>query len=123
MRILVVPALALIWLTGTAAVPVAPPAAVVSVVLAGFVPGPDDHGPVRVAQGGRLLLLNADYPGEQQEHDIVHAAEVPLFWSPTVRSGQWAEVEGVERLPSGTYTFRCSVHPATMLGTLEVTGA
>lgn len=44
----------------------------------------------------------------------------PLFWSPTIASGETTEVEGVDRLESGKrYPFFCSVHPG-MKGTLVV---
>lgn len=44
----------------------------------------------------------------------------PLFWSPTITSGETTTVEGIERLTSGSqYAFLCSLHPS-MKGTLVI---
>ena len=42
----------------------------------------------------------------------------PVFWSPTIGPGQ-TQVQGLDNIEPGTYTFFCSVHPA-MKGTLQV---
>ena len=110
----------LTWLVSSGFVQPAAPVSVVTIALAGYVPGPDEWGPVTVRQGGRLFLVNADYPGEQQYHDVVHDADEPLFWSTTIGSGEWTEVEGVSELAPGRYDFHCFVHPITMYGRLDV---
>jgi plastocyanin len=45
-----------------------------------------------------------------------------LFRSDTTTSGT-TPVNGTQYLTTGSYPFICSVHPATMQGTLQVTGA
>lgn len=48
------------------------------------------------------------------------AGRCPLFWSPTIGTGEVTAVRGLERLASGDqYSFLCTVHPA-MKGTLVV---
>jgi plastocyanin len=42
----------------------------------------------------------------------------PVFWSQTIGPGQ-TQVEGLDEIESGEYTFYCTVHPA-MKGTLQV---
>ena len=42
----------------------------------------------------------------------------PVFWSETIGPGQ-TQVQGLDQIEPGTYTFFCSVHPA-MKGTLQV---
>jgi hypothetical protein len=108
----------LVWLLSL--LPVAPPVSSVVVSRAEFVPGGGDWGPVRVQEGGRLLLVNAEYPGEQDTHDLVHDAEVPLFSSAEIGSGEWTEVDGVSDLPPGAYPFHCFIHRTLMTGILEV---
>jgi plastocyanin len=45
-----------------------------------------------------------------------------LFRSPTI-SGGTTGVQGTQYLTPGNYAFFCTVHPTTMNGTLQVTGA
>ena len=42
----------------------------------------------------------------------------PVFWSETIGPGQ-TQVQGLDAIEPGEYTFFCSVHPA-MKGTLQV---
>lgn len=88
-------------------------AGVVAVVTADFFPAE----PV-ISQGSGLFLVNADFPGEQNGHDVVHPEG--LFGSDFTRTGEIAEVVGVSELAPGRYPFRCSVHQTTMTGTLVV---
>ena len=111
----------LIWLISSIPGPaIAPPVSTVAIARAEFVPGGRNWGPVRVQEGGRLMLVNAEYPGEQDTHDLVHDAEVPLFSSAEIRSGEWTEVHGVSDLEPGTYPFHCFIHRTLMTGTLEI---
>ena len=43
-----------------------------------------------------------------------------LFRSPTVTGGT-VSVQGTQYLSAGTYTFFCTIHPATMQATLQIT--
>jgi plastocyanin len=54
-------------------------------------------------------------------HNVTSSPGEPQFHSTTISAGQ-APVEGTQFLAPGTYRFFCTVHPATMLADLVVTG-
>jgi hypothetical protein len=90
---------------------------------AAFAPGhrpPLPDTPVVITRGSRLLLINAEYPGEQPTHNLWHDAEVPQFSSDEVSTGQTTEVIGVASLAPGRYPFVCTIHRQNMTGVLEV---
>jgi plastocyanin len=51
------------------------------------------------------------------------AVRVPLFASGDVQMVGTSEVLGVSTLKPGSYVFRCTVHPTTMTGQLQVLDA
>lgn len=72
---------------------------------------------VAAAPGDTLRFDNADVTS----HDL--ASDTPgLFRSPVVAAGQDAVVDGVDKLPPGSYPFHCNLHP-WMHGVLEVDGS
>lgn len=85
-----------------------------------FIPGQDGIAELTVPSGRGLIFVNLEYPNEQPNHDLVHAAAVPAFRSDAIGPGQTAVVAGVETLPTGRYPFVCSIHPVFMRGRLTV---
>ena len=75
---------------------------------------------VVVGAGGELEYTNFDVT----LHDVIAVDEdeagTPLFASAKIGIGQTAGVVGVELLEPGSYEFYCSLHEATMQGTLVV---
>jgi len=99
--------------------------------LAGFIPPV-----VVIAEGEGINYTNADVA----QHNFVAAdaflskraakkakwcsgfdkGRCPLFWSPTIATGEAAEVSGLQRVKAGDqYEFLCTLHP-NMTGTLIV---
>lgn len=99
--------------------------------LAGYVPPV-----VVIAEGEGINYTNADVA----QHNFVAAdaflkkkaakkadwcsgfdkGRCPLFWSPTIATGEATEVSGLERLRAGDqFEFLCTLHP-NMTGTLIV---
>lgn len=99
--------------------------------MAGFVPPA-----VVIAEGEAITYSNADIA----PHNFVaadaflpkkaakkakwcssyDAGRCPLFWSPTIGTGESTEVSGLERLVAGDqFPFLCTLHP-NMKGTLVV---
>jgi plastocyanin len=91
---------------------------------------------VTAAQGEAITFANADIAPHNFVADGVYLSKkdakksrwctaftpksCPLFWSATITAGEQTEVEGIERLESGTeYPFYCTVHPS-MKGTLVI---
>lgn len=74
---------------------------------------------VAIDQGEPLTFLNLDLPN----HDVVAtdkgADGEPLFSTPLIGPGQEVPVEGATALGTGSYAFRCTIHPG-MDGTLTV---
>ena len=110
-------------------------AAVAAAAPGGFVTG-FATPVVAAAQGEAITFVNGDVAPHNFVADGVYlskkdakksrwctaftAKTCPLFWSATVTAGEQADVEGVERLESGTeYPFFCTVHPG-MKGTLVI---
>ena len=98
---------ALAWLPQTASAVVARPVVVTTTAPAYYVPLM-----VVLPQGMSLLHLQLD---PVQRHDVVSRAardRRPLFTSArTLAFGEAQLVQGVEKLPPGTYPFTCSIHP------------
>ena len=99
--------------------------------LAGFVPPA-----VVIAEGEGITYTNADIAPHNFVADgafLPKKAErraewctsydrgrCPLFWSPTIATGESTEVSGLERLSAGDqFPFLCTLHP-NMKGTLIV---
>lgn len=82
-----------------------------------------DH-PAQVVQGTRLLYVNADVDGPHTLTAMgLDESKRPLFDTgngDSTQPGQYSYVEGVERLPVGSYQFQCRLHTTTMQGWLEV---
>lgn len=110
-------------------------AAVAAAAPGGFVAG-FATPVVTAAQGEAITFVNADVAPHNFVADGVYldkkdakksrwctaytAKGCPLFWSATITAGEETDVEGVERLESGTeYPFYCTVHPS-MKGTLVI---
>lgn len=93
----------------------------VGLVFTDYIPGSRGYPQLEVLRGDRLFLVNLGPSGEQDEHDLIHLADVPLFHSASVRPGGTAEVFGVLELEPGRYPFGCTIHPNVMGGTLVVT--
>ena len=87
---------------------------VISAAANMFVPGD-----VSLTAGSRLTFVNPDIAPHNVISDAV-TKNGPLFRSDTITAGETAEVNGVEKLKPGTYTFFCSLH-ARMRGALMVT--
>ncbi len=92
----------------------------VGLVFTDYVPGSRGYPELEVLQGDRLFLVNFGPSGEQDEHDLIHLAAVPLFHSASIRPGGTAEVFGVPEMEPGRYPFGCTIHPNVMGGTLVV---
>jgi len=78
---------------------------------------------VTVIQGQPLDFANSD---PTASHDVISVKRGPdykrLFTSASIPFGQVTRVNGVEKLPVGTYAFECSIHGA-MQGELTVQAA
>ena len=91
---------------------------------------------VVVAAGEGITFTNLDAPQHNFIADGVFLAKkaakkaewctaypkgkCPLFWSPSIGTGESTEVQGLESLKSGEqYPFYCSIHPG-MKGTIVV---
>ena len=72
---------------------------------------------VTIGQGGKLIFSNLDTIAQ---HDLVGVGA--SFGTPLISAGEEAEVKGAEKLPPGTYQFRCTLH-SWMRGTLTVSPA
>jgi outer membrane protein assembly factor BamB len=74
---------------------------------------------VVMPKGGALSFANADVP----QHDVTAVKKdsrgKPIFNSKLVGLGEVTPVNGVDKLPSGSYAFYCTIHPG-MTGTLAV---
>jgi len=70
-------------------------------------------------QGERPLFQNLD----SNQHNVTAVANGPdgkvLFNTPTIGTGT-TSLKGTQYLTTGTYSFICTLHPATMAGTLAV---
>jgi plastocyanin len=86
--------------------------------LTGFAPRS-----ITVFQGQPLDFTNLD---PTSSHDVISVRRGPdykrLFTSDSIPAGATTRVEGVEKLPLGTYDFVCSVH-GSMQGQLTVQAA
>jgi polyvinyl alcohol dehydrogenase (cytochrome) len=69
--------------------------------------------------GGKLSFLNLDIVQHDVTADDKGPGGRPLFQSKLIGLGESAGVDGAEKLPPGSYTLHCSVHPG-MHGTLVV---
>lgn len=74
-------------------------------------------------QGDRPVLQNV---GPENNHNVSARTNGPdgdlLFTSPTIGPGQ-TTLNGTQYLTAGTYAFFCDVHPLSMSGNLQVSGA
>lgn len=94
-------------------------AADATITTSGMAFVPED---VTIDVGDGLIHHNAD----GFDHDVTSVDDgpdgQPLFAGATIGSGESTRVEGVEQLSPGIYDFVCSLHAATMQGTLTVEG-
>lgn len=74
---------------------------------------------VTIAQGERLMFRNNDVATHDVTAEALGPDGKPLFSTPLIERGEEAFVEGSQYLTTGTYAYRCSVHPQ-MKGTLRV---
>ena len=117
-----------------AAVPLSPAHAVVAAAPPGAAGAGYATENVVTAAGGAIEFVNLDIDVHNftayEEYLPKKAAKstpwcgsyrktkCPVFWSETIGPGQ-TQVQGLDQIEPGTYTFFCSVHPA-MKGTLQV---
>ena len=89
-------------------------------------PDAKDHGyttpNVTLAAGGTLTVVNFDSMRHTVTAQDKDAKGNPLF-STIANPGTTTTVDGVSDLAAGTYHFFCGFHPATMKGTLTITGS
>ena len=69
---------------------------------------------VPIGNGDTLIFDNLD---QVAKHDI--ASDEGKFKSKVIPGGETAPVEGVEKLPEGSYPFHCSLH-TWMRGVVQV---
>ena len=74
---------------------------------------------VTIARGSRVTFQNLDVAPHNVTGTKLRKRR-PVFRSGDVRFGGKAQVAGVSSLKRGTYRYICSIHPATMKGTLHV---
>lgn len=58
-----------------------------------------------------------------QPHDLVSVQKkngVPIFKTTAINAGQTVPIQGLATLPADDYDFYCSIHAATMKGTLTI---
>lgn len=74
---------------------------------------------VTIPRGGRVTFQNLDLVAHNVTGTKLRKRR-PVFRSGDVRFGGKAQVAGVSSLKRGAYGYICSIHPATMKGTLHV---
>ena len=78
---------------------------------------------VALAPGERLTFASQDALAPHNVYSRDNGADgLPLFSSATIGGGDTAPVNGTDKLAPGAYAFFCTIHPATMNGTLTVGG-
>jgi plastocyanin len=76
-----------------------------------------------MAPGERPTFQNNE-PGVP--HNVIARGRIgggPLFLTPTITGVSSAVVNGTQYLNTGSHEFFCSIHPTTMVATLQISGA